>query len=97
MDEDTFKSDDLSKHITGYITLRIVSTGEDTTRVIGRADYNSETNRCIGFMLPPDDHGLPLAHSFLAISFVAIEKMFITKEHTDLHITLVSLNSRLAI
>ena len=76
MDEGTFRFDDLSKHITDYNAPRIVSIGEDATRVIGRVDYDSETNRCIGFVLPLDDQGLPLVDSFLATSFVAIEKMF---------------------
>ena len=76
MDEGTFRFDDLSKHITDHNAPKIVYTGEDATRVIGRVDYDSETNRCVGFVLPLDDHGLPLVDSFLATSFAAIEKSF---------------------
>ena len=76
MDEGTFRFDDLFKHISDHNAPRIVSIGEDATRVIGRVDYDSETNRCVGFVLPLDDHGLPLVDSFLATSFAAIEKMF---------------------
>ena len=63
-------------HITDHKAPRMVSIGEDATRVIGRVDYDSETDRCVGFVLPLDDHGLPLVDSFLATSFAAIEKMF---------------------
>ena len=76
MDEGTFRFDDLSKHITDHNAPKIVSIGEDATRVIGRVDYDSETNRCVGFVLPLDDHGLPLVDSFLVTSFAAIEKSF---------------------
>ena len=76
MHEGTFQSDDLFKHITDHKAPRMVSIGEDATRVIGRVDYDSETDRCVGFVLPLDDHGLPLVDSYLAISFAAIEKIF---------------------
>jgi len=49
---------------------------EDATRVIARVDYDNETDRCIGFVLPIDKHGLPKTDSFLATSFSSIEKMF---------------------
>jgi len=40
------------------------SVGEDTTRVIGRVDYDSETDRCVDFVVPVN--GLPISDSFLA-------------------------------
>ena len=58
----TFRFNDLS---TDYNALRVMSIGEDATRVIGRVDYDSETNRCIGFLLPPDDHGLATSSGFI--------------------------------
>ena len=76
MDEGRFRFDDLAKHIADHNAPNIVSIGEDATRVIGRVDYDSETNRCVGFVLPVDDCGLPLVDSFLATSFSAIENMF---------------------
>ena len=54
----------------------IVSIGEDATRVIGRIDYDSETDRCVGFVLPLNKDGLPIVDAFLATSFTAIESMF---------------------
>ena len=53
----------------------MVSIGEDATRVIARADYDSETDRCVGFVLPVDKTGLPIVDSFQAVSFSAIENM----------------------
>ena len=53
-----------------------MSIGEDATRVIGRIDYDSETNRCVGFVLPLDGNGLPVVDAYLATSFTAIEAMF---------------------
>lgn len=70
MDEGTFRFDDLSKHIAGQ-GLRVLGRMQ-----LGRVDYDSETNRCIGFVLPFDDQGLALVDTFVATSFVAIEKMF---------------------
>ena len=54
----------------------IVSISEDASRVIGRVDYDTETDCCVGFVLPVDQHGLPLIDSFTATSFSAIESMF---------------------
>ena len=54
----------------------IVMVGEDATRVIARVEYDSETDRCVGFVLPVNESGLPKVDSFLAVSFEAIEKMF---------------------
>lgn len=43
---------------------------------MGRIEYDSETDRCVGFVLPLDQNGLPKGGSFLAVSFSAIEAMF---------------------
>ena len=51
MDEGTFRFDDLSKHITDHNAPKIVSIGEDATRVIGRVDYDSETNRLFRYVV----------------------------------------------
>ena len=53
-----------------------MSVGEDATRVISRVDYDVETNRLVGFVLPCDRDGLPNVDSFLAISFEAIKEAF---------------------
>ena len=43
-----------------------MSISEDATP---RIDYDSESDRLIGFVLPCNDEGLPLADSFLATTF----------------------------
>ena len=53
-----------------------MSISEDSTRVIGQVDYDTETDRCVGFVLPIGQHGLPQVDSFTATSFSAIESMF---------------------
>ena len=42
---------------------------------MGRVEYDSETNRCVGFVLPLDENGLLKGDSFLA-TFSGIEYMF---------------------
>lgn len=44
-------------------------------------EYDQETNRMVGFVLPSDDNGLlPMADSFLATSFEVIENCFKNNE-----------------
>ena len=68
-----FRFNDLAKHIKNHNVPKVVSIEEDATR---RVDYDSETDRCVGFVFPVDDRGLPLDDSFLATSFSVIETMF---------------------
>lgn len=49
---------------------------EDATQVISRVEYDSETNRLVGFVLPCNKDGLPFANSFLALSFGGNEEYF---------------------
>ena len=58
----------------------VVTVGEDATRVIARVEYDYETDRCVGFVLPTRKTGLLLANSFIAVSFAAVESMFSTNE-----------------
>jgi len=60
MDEGRFRFNDLARHIANHNA----PVGEDATRVIGRVDYDSETDRCVGFVLPVNDHDLPITDSF---------------------------------
>ena len=76
LDEGVFRISDLVTHLKNHKVPNIVSISEDATRVIGRVDYDTETDRCVGFVLPVDQHGLPLIDSFTATSFSAIESMF---------------------
>ena len=74
--EGDFRFDDLLEHLTSYNSTTIVTIGEDATRVIGRVEYDSESNKLVGFVLPLNDEGLPVCNSYLATSFALIEEAF---------------------
>ena len=62
--EGVFRFDKLLEHIQLHKSSKYVSIGEDATRIISRVDYDPKTNRCVGFVLPVDQDGLPLVDSF---------------------------------
>ena len=76
LDEGAFRLNDLVTHLKNHKTPNIVSVPEDATRIIGRVDYDTETDRRVGFVLPIGQHGLPQVDSFVATLFSAIESMF---------------------
>ena len=59
-----------------------MSISEDATRIITRIDYDSESDRLVGFVLPCNDQGLPLVDSFLATTFESIQNMFETNQRS---------------
>lgn len=78
--EGEFRFDGLLNHITEYKAPKIVSIGEDATRIISKVQYDCNTNKMVGFVLPCDDLGLPLTDTFLAISFEQMEQCFTDSE-----------------
>ena len=76
--EGYFQFDGLENYLTqhGMSSHKVVSISEDATRIIARIDYDSESDRLVGFVLPCNDQGLPLADSFLATTIESIEEMF---------------------
>ena len=76
INEGEFRFDGLLEHINRYKLSGIVSIGEDATRVISRVEYDSQTDRCVGFVLPINKQGLPIVDSYLATSYERIEEMF---------------------
>lgn len=77
LDEGSFRFDDLLEYIEKYNAPKIVSVGEDATQLISRVDYDTATDRCVGFVLPNDnDTGLPIVNAYQAVSFDAIQSMF---------------------
>ena len=74
--EGSFRFDELKGHLDQYDAPSFISIAEDATRIVGRVEYDSKTDRCVGFVLPLDQNGLPKGDSFLAVSFSAIEAMF---------------------
>ena len=76
INEGKFRFDDLVVHLSQYNAPQVVAIGEDVTRVIARVEYDNETNRCVGFVLPLNELGLPEMDSFLALTFEGMEAMF---------------------
>ena len=67
-------------HINSYKCARVIVIGEDATRLVARVDYDPETNRLVGFVLPVGKNGLPIIDGHLAISFQSIEESFKNSE-----------------
>lgn len=67
MHEGVFRFDELRWHLDQYNAPLCISIAEDATRVIGRVDYDGETDWCVGFVLPSNENGLPIVDSFMAV------------------------------
>lgn len=74
--EGEFKFDELLSHLSSYNAPKVITIGEDATRLISRVEYDIETNKLVGFVLPCDDRGLPRGDAFVAVSFESIEESF---------------------
>ena len=74
--EGQFRFDELLVHLNRYNSPKVITIGEDATRLIARVDYDSETNRLVGFVLPLNRDGLPLLDAHLAKTFTSIEESF---------------------
>ena len=57
--EGKFIFDKLLVHLEGYNAEKIVSISEDATRIISRVEYDSSSNKIVGFVLPLDSNSLP--------------------------------------
>ncbi len=71
-----FRFKELSEHLKRYDCPKIVTVGEDATRLISKIDYDSSTDQLVGFVLPIDDAGLPKVDAYTASSFEIIEDHF---------------------
>ena len=76
--EGSFRFDELVAHLKEYNAPPLISIGEDATRVIARVDYDLETDKLVGFVLPLQEDSLPITNSFPASSLKAIEDYFHT-------------------
>ena len=76
LEEGFFYFDELVHHLHAYKPPLLVSTGEDAARLVRRIDYDPDTNRLVGFVLPCDERGLLICDSFLAVSFEYMEEYF---------------------
>jgi len=79
IDEGSFRFDELLMYLEKHNAPHCISIGEDGTRLISRIDYDGETDRCVGFVLPSNSTtGLPDVNAYKADSFEAIRSMFTT-------------------
>ena len=78
--EKYFQFDDLEKHLTQHAQVLSISEDKYATCIIARIDYDSESDRLVGFVLPCSDQGLPLVDSVLATTFESIQRMFETNQ-----------------
>ena len=76
INEGSFRFQELLQHLNSYGVPKLVSIGEDATRLISRIDYDNETDRLVGFVLPCDASGLPVVDTYLAVSFDSIKESF---------------------
>jgi len=74
--EGEFRFNKLVQHIKRFNACNAVSLGEDATRVISRIQYDSDSDRLVGFILPCDNKGLPICDAFIATSFDDMEGYF---------------------
>lgn len=76
IEEGVFRFDALVQHLRKYDSPFIVAIAEDATRIVQEVEYDAATDRCVGFVLPVDDKGCPVANTFTANTFEEIEEMF---------------------
>ena len=57
----------LLEHINRYKLSGLVSIGKDATYVISRIEYDNQSDRCVGFVLPIDEQSLSIDEQHLPI------------------------------
>ena len=80
MSEGELRFDELLRHINLYKAPKVITIGEDATRVISKVQYDHDTNQMVGFVLPCDNNGILLTDSFLPTSFQQMEKCFLDND-----------------
>lgn len=73
-----------SRELLGYLQKRnlplVISLSEDATRIDSRPQYDSMTNTILGFVLPVDEHGMPVPNSFPARNADEMYRHFSTQK-----------------
>jgi len=72
--EGQFQFDELATFLSKHNAPNVAAISEDATRPLGRVDFDIETNRLVGFVLPCNNNGLPIVDSILALSFGDIQQ-----------------------
>ena len=78
IEEGVFRFHGLIQHLLKHDASFIVAIAEDATRIIHKVEYDSATNRCVGFVLPSNNCGIFDIDAYQAISFKVIEDLFKT-------------------
>ena len=78
IEEGKFRFNELVEHLSKHNLPYLVTIAEDATRIVRRVEYDSATNRCVGFVIPSNESGFLQIDTYLAVSFNAIEHMFTT-------------------
>ncbi|VEN51230.1 unnamed protein product [Callosobruchus maculatus] len=82
IEEGVFDYDGLCRFLEERNLPKVVWISEDGTRVTGKIEYDSRSNKVVGFTLPLVD-GLPQTSSFLATSAKAIQDYFLTSSKAN--------------
>ena len=82
--EGEFKLDKLLAHLDAHKYPRLISISEDATCIIRHIDYDENSNKLVGFVLPLDSKFLSITDSFLATSFEKIEQFLLMR--AELHL-----------
>lgn len=64
--EGVLRSEELLLYLNQRNLNLVVSLSVDATRIEGKPQYDSLTNQIIGFVLPLNEHGMPIPYSFPA-------------------------------
>ncbi|CAG9820579.1 unnamed protein product [Phaedon cochleariae] len=81
-EEGVFDYDGLCKYLEDRNLPKVVWISEDGTRVTGRIEYDSKSNKLVGFTLPLID-GLPKTNTFIATSAKAIQDYFLSSSKSN--------------
>ena len=74
--EGCFQFDQLLDHLNAYSAAHVICISEDATRVVSRVEYDPNSDRLVGFVLPVDKNCIPIQDAFCATSFEQIEEIF---------------------
>ena len=68
--------DELLAHLQRFKSSSVVSVSEDATIIISHVENYSDSNKCVEFVLPSKEDGMPFSGTYEATSFDSISKMF---------------------
>lgn len=79
--EGVLRCKELKEYLINNNLPLFVSVSEDATSINNRVQYDKKTNQLVGFVLPLNENGMPMSHTYLARSVSEIEEHFL--KHSD--------------